>query len=141
MSVACSPATFFATLNAIDALTAGTANCALVVNPEFITTQLSFRDRDSHFIFCDVATALVLEHEETATAKEQFRALDIKMKTIYSNNIRFGYSYLTRVEPELDLACLFAPDQWFVQQGRRVYKKFLKPDPLQFKVILKCSGT
>jgi beta-ketodecanoyl-[acyl-carrier-protein] synthase len=124
MSVACSTATF-AISNAMDALSAGTATCALVVNPEFFTPQLNFRDRDSHFIFGDVATSVVLEREETASAKQQFRILDRKLKTSFSNNIRFGFSYLTRAEANLTLERFFEPDQWFVQQGRKVFRELL----------------
>jgi beta-ketodecanoyl-[acyl-carrier-protein] synthase len=124
MSVACSSATF-AISNAIDALVAGTANYALVVNPEFFTPQLNFRDRDSHFIFGDVATAVVLEREETASAKQLFRVVDRKLKTSFSNNIRFDFSYLTRVEPNLTLERFFDTDQWFVQRGRKVFKELL----------------
>jgi beta-ketodecanoyl-[acyl-carrier-protein] synthase len=124
MSVACSSATF-AISNAIDALVAGTASCALVVNPEFFTPQLNFRDRDSHFIFGDVATAVVLEREETASAKQMFRVVDRKLKTSFSNNIRFDFSYLTRVEPDLTLERFFETDQWFVQNGRKVFRELL----------------
>ena len=68
MTVACSTATFGIS-TAVDALLAGTATCALVVNPEYTSPQINFRDRDSHFIFGDVATACILEREETATRK------------------------------------------------------------------------
>ncbi|MDH4006463.1 MAG: beta-ketoacyl-ACP synthase III [Desulfuromonadales bacterium] len=124
MTVACSTATF-AMSNAVDALLAGTANCALVVSPEFFTPQLNFKDRDSHFIFGDVATAVVLEREETATGNDLFRILDRKMTTQFSNNIRCDFSYLTRAEAEVDLARFFEPDQWFVQKGRKVFKELL----------------
>ena len=32
-----------------------------MVNPEICSAHLNFRDRDSHFIFGDAATALVIE--------------------------------------------------------------------------------
>lgn len=131
MSVACSTATF-AISSAIDALLCGSANCALVVSPEFFTPQLNFRDRDSHFIFGDVATAVVLEREETATGKQLFRVLDRKLTTSFSNNIRTDLSYLTRAEPNLTLERFFEPDQWFVQQGRKVFKELL---PLTVNLI------
>jgi beta-ketodecanoyl-[acyl-carrier-protein] synthase len=124
MSVACSTATF-AISNAMDALSAGSATCVLVVNPEFFTPQLNFRDRDSHFIFGDVATAVVLEREQTATTQQLFRVLDRKLKTSFSNNIRFDFSYLTRVEPNITPERFYDPDQWFVQQGRKVFRELL----------------
>ena len=37
-----------------------------MVNPEICSGHLNFRDRDSHFIFGDVATAVIVERAETA---------------------------------------------------------------------------
>jgi beta-ketodecanoyl-[acyl-carrier-protein] synthase len=124
MSVACSTATFAISM-AIDALIAGTATCALVVSPEFFTPQLNFRDRDSHFIFGDVATAVVLERKETASGEQLFQILDRQLTTSFSNNIRTDLSYLTRAEADLTLERFFEPDQWFVQEGRKVFKELL----------------
>ena len=60
MLVACSAATF-ALQRAVDALKAGSASAVLVINPELTSPQVNYRDRDSHFIFGDVGTAVVLE--------------------------------------------------------------------------------
>ena len=133
MSVACATATF-AMSNAMDALLSGTATCVLVVNPEYISPQLNYRDRDSHFIFGDVATAFVLEKKETATATSLFKIVDRKMKTEFSNNIRSDFSYVTRSEPDLTLERLFEQDQFFVQQGRKVFKELL---PLVVNLVKK----
>ncbi|MFM9862478.1 MAG: beta-ketoacyl-ACP synthase III, partial [Micropepsaceae bacterium] len=65
MNVACSSATF-GMQAAADMIRAGNARAALVVNPEICSGHLNFRDRDSHFIFGDVATAIVLEPKESA---------------------------------------------------------------------------
>jgi beta-ketodecanoyl-[acyl-carrier-protein] synthase len=124
MTVACSTATFGIS-TAMDAILSGTATCALVVNPEFTSPQINFRDRDSHFIFGDVATACILEKEETAAGKHLFRILDRKLKTQFSNNIRTNVGYLTRSEPDLTFERFFAPDQFFIQQGRKVFKELL----------------
>ena len=51
---------------AADLLAAGTARLALVVNPEICSGHLNFRDRDSHFIFGDVATAVIIEPSTTS---------------------------------------------------------------------------
>jgi beta-ketodecanoyl-[acyl-carrier-protein] synthase len=59
MNVACSSATF-GLQQARDAIAAGSARNVLVVNPEICTGHLNFRDRDSHFIFGDVCTAMVI---------------------------------------------------------------------------------
>jgi beta-ketodecanoyl-[acyl-carrier-protein] synthase len=124
MSVACSTATFGIS-NAVDALSSGIASCVLVVNVEFVTPQINYRDRDSHFIFGDVATAVVVEKTETATGSQQFKIMDRKLKTSFSNNIRSDFSYLTRAEPGLTMERFFEQDQWFVQQGRKVFKELL----------------
>lgn len=124
MTVACSTATFGIS-TAMDALLSGMATCALVVNPELATPQINFRDRDSHFIFGDVATACVLEREETSAGENRFRILDRQLKTQFSNNIRSNASFLTKVEPDVTFSRFFEPDQFFIQQGRKVFKELL----------------
>ena len=37
-----------------------------MVNPEICSGHLNFTDRDSHFIFGDVATAVLIEAEDVA---------------------------------------------------------------------------
>ena len=68
MNVACSSATF-GIKTAADMLAAGTAKLALVVNPEICSGHLNFRDRDSHFIFGDACTAVLLERAEIARSR------------------------------------------------------------------------
>ena len=131
MSVACSTATFGIS-NAMDAILSGTATCALVINPEFISPQINYRDRDTHFIFGDVATAVVVEKAETATASDLFKIVSRKLKTSFSNNIRTDFSFTTRAEPDLTLERFFEQDQWFVQEGRKVFKELL---PLVCSVV------
>ena len=60
MNVACSSATF-AIEQAANAVRCGTARCVLIVNPEITSAHLEWRDRDCHFIFGDVCTALLVE--------------------------------------------------------------------------------
>ena len=124
MTVACSTATFGIS-TAMDAVLAGTATCALVVNPELDSPQINFRDRDSHFIFGDVATACIIEKEQTASSPDLFRIIDRRLKTHFSNNIRTNCGYLTKSEPDVDLARFYRPDQFFIQQGRKVFKELL----------------
>jgi len=81
MLVACSSATF-GIMNASNALEGGTAKSVLVISPEIASPQINYRDRDSHFIFGDVATAVVVEKEETATSDHAFRILAKKPMTI-----------------------------------------------------------
>src|SRR5690606_21620787 len=59
MNVACSSATF-GLQAAISAVQTGAARRVLVVNPEICSAHLNFRDRDSHFIFGDACTAMVV---------------------------------------------------------------------------------
>ncbi len=118
MNVACSSATF-GIQQARDAIATGSANCVLMLNPEICTGHLNFRDRDSHFIFGDVCTAVVLEKRETASSAEQFLIVDSKLQTVYSNNIRNNFGFLNRA----DESGIGQPDKLFVQEGRKVFKE------------------
>ena len=69
MNVACSSATFG--LQAAGAMVeTGQARAVLVCNPEICSGHLNFRDRDSHFIFGDVATAFVVEPRGRGLGRE-----------------------------------------------------------------------
>jgi beta-ketodecanoyl-[acyl-carrier-protein] synthase len=118
MNVACSSATF-GIQQARDAVTTGSANCVLMLNPEICSGHLNFRDRDSHFIFGDVCTAIIVERAETATSSEQYLIVDTKLQTIYSNNIRNNFGFLNRG----DESGIGNVDKLFVQEGRKVFKE------------------
>ena len=120
MNVACSSATFGISA-ASDAIRSGSARCALVVNPEVCSGHLDFRDRDCHFIFGDVATAVVVEAEETCNSDCAFEILGTKLATEFSNNIRNNFGFLNRTHPQ----SRDARDKLFVQQGRKVFKELL----------------
>lgn len=116
MSVACSSATFGVTV-ASNLITSGQARALLVVTPELATPQVNYNDRDSHFIFGDAATAVLLVREEDA--RDGWDILGMKMKTEYSNNIRTNLGFLNRCEtPQRTEAELL-----FSQQGRKVFKE------------------
>lgn len=118
MLVACSAATF-ALQRAYDAIAAGSARAVLVINPELTSPQVNYRDRDSHFIFGDVATAMVLETTETCTSAHSYEVLGSRSQTVFSNNIRsnFGYvAYAQDVDP-------FCEENLFHQNGRSVFKE------------------
>jgi beta-ketodecanoyl-[acyl-carrier-protein] synthase len=116
LSVGCSSATFPIQI-ATDALRVGNASCALVVNPEMTTGHMNWRDRDSHFIFGDAATALVIE--PVAAAKNGgFEILSTRCMSKFSSNIRNNGGYLRRCDPETQ----FDTDVLFYQRGRRVFK-------------------
>ncbi len=118
MNVACSSATF-GIQQARDAVAMGSARCVLMVNPEICSGHLNFRDRDSHFIFGDVCTAVIIERADTATAARQFLIVDTRLQTIYSNNIRNNFGFLNRA----DESGIDKPDKLFVQEGRKVFKE------------------
>ncbi len=118
MNVACSSATF-GIAQARDSLSNGSANCVLMLNPEICSGHLNFRDRDAHFIFGDVCTAVILEKSETATSDEQFLIVDTKLQTIYSNNIRNNFGFLNRG----DESGVGKADKLFIQEGRKVFKE------------------
>lgn len=118
MLVACSAGTF-ALQRAYEMVAAKTAKCVLVISPELASPQVNYTDRDSHFIFGDVATATIIETADNATSEHQYTILGTKALTQFSNNIRSDFSYLSRVtdnEP-------FAEESLFRQQGRKVFKE------------------
>jgi beta-ketodecanoyl-[acyl-carrier-protein] synthase len=118
MNVACSSATF-GIQQARDAVQTGSAGCVLMVNPEICSGHLNFRDRDSHFIFGDVCTAVIIESAATATAQEQYQIVDCKLQTIYSSNIRNNFGFLNRA----DESGVGQRDKLFMQEGRKVFKE------------------
>lgn len=117
MNVACSSATF-GIQTAADFIRAGNARSVLVVSPEICSGHLNWRDRDSHFIFGDVATAVLVEDADFAPA-QHWDILGTQLKTRFSNNIRNNFGFLNRTAPESrDDA-----DKLFVQEGRKVFKE------------------
>ncbi|AKT42379.1 beta-ketoacyl-ACP synthase III [Chondromyces crocatus] len=115
MNVACSSATF-GLKTAADFIATGSAKAVLMVNPEICSAHLNFCDRNSHFIFGDVATAVILERAEEA--KGGWEILGTRLKTEFSNNIRNNFGFLNRAAPE----GIGKVDKLFVQQGRKVFK-------------------
>ncbi len=122
MNVACSSATF-GIQTAADYIRAGNARSVLVVNPEITSGHLNWRDRDSHFIFGDVATAVLVEAKDMAPAGH-WDILGTRLKTQFSNNIRNNFGFLNRAEGKgpVDQS---GPktDKLFVQEGRKVFKE------------------
>ena len=118
MNVACSSATF-AIEQAVNAVSCGSAECVLVVNPEITSAHLEWRDRDCHFIFGDVCTAVIVEAAETATAATQWQVLGTHLATQFSSNIRNNAGFMNRCE-DTDAD---ARDKTFMQEGRKVFKE------------------
>jgi beta-ketodecanoyl-[acyl-carrier-protein] synthase len=117
MNVACSSATF-GIEQAANAVKAGTARAVLVVNPEITSAHLAWRDRDCHFIFGDVATAVIVERADTAPPGS-WEILGTRLATQFSSNIRNNFGFMNRCEdsdPD-------ARDKLFMQEGRKVFKE------------------
>ncbi|MBR9804950.1 beta-ketoacyl-ACP synthase III [bacterium] len=118
MNVACSSATFG--IQAAETLVnCGAARAVLMVNPEICSGHLNFRDRDSHFIFGDACTALVITSEDNNNANAGFRIVGSRLKTVFSNNIRNNFGFLNRCDEN----GVGKPDKLFIQQGRKVFKE------------------
>ncbi len=118
MLVACSAATF-GLHRAYEMVAAGTANCVLVINPELTSPQVNYKDRDSHFIFGDVSVATIIEKASTCTSDHSYEVLSTKAITHFSNNIRSNFGYVLNANDANPLS----PDQYFHQNGRKVYRE------------------
>ncbi len=119
MNVACSSATF-GIQTIFDMIKSGSIRSALMVNPEICSGHLNFKDRDCHFIFGDVATAVIIEEfDEGSTSPNTYEILGTKLYTEFSNNIRNNYGFLNSSSPE----GVDQPDKLFHQNGRQVFKE------------------
>jgi beta-ketodecanoyl-[acyl-carrier-protein] synthase len=125
MNVACSSATF-GIKTAADFVASGSVKAVLMVNPEICSAHLNFKDRDSHFIFGDVATAVIIEAEDQA-GPGGWDILGTKLQTSFSNNIRNNFGFLNRAALPTDghepVSSDGLTDKMFVQQGRKVFKE------------------
>ncbi len=131
MNVACSSATF-GIQTAADFIRAGNARSVLVVSPEICTGHNNMKNRDSHFIFGDVATAVLVEAKDMAPAKH-WEIVGTRLKTVFSNNIRNNFGFLNCANPE----SIGAPDKLFVQEGRKVFKEVV---PMVATMIAEHAG-
>ncbi|HVL43043.1 MAG TPA: beta-ketoacyl-ACP synthase III [Brevundimonas sp.] len=129
MNVACSSATF-GIKTAADFIASGSVKAVLMVNPEVCSAHLNFKDRDSHFIFGDVATAVIVEASDQA-GPGGWDILGTRLKTVMSNNIRNNFGFLNNAARPTEVLDGQAPsgeptgagnDKMFVQQGRKVFK-------------------
>lgn len=129
MNVACSSATF-GIQAAADMIRSGSARAILMVNPEICSAHLEWRDRDCHFIFGDVCTAVVLERADQADAPGRYDILSTRCLTQFSNNIRNNNGFLRRTR-EGHMAD--RRDMLFRQEGRKVFKQVV---PIVSELIL-----
>ena len=125
MNVACSAATFGLS-QAHGSIISGLAKRVAVVNVEITSAHLNWRNRDSHFIFGDVATASIVEELDTPKGYE---ILNSKLFTQFSTNIKNEYGFMDRSEylaAETEMyPDLKAPvtDKLFLQNGRKVFRE------------------
>lgn len=119
MNVACSSATF-GIQAAADMIRSGSARSILMVNPEICSGHLEWRDRDCHFIFGDVCTAVLLEDKDYAIASEQYEILATRCLTKFSNNIRNNNGFLRRSVKD---GMQDQRQMQFMQNGRKVFKE------------------
>lgn len=125
MNVACSAATF-GIAQAVGSIKGGLGTKIAVVNVEITTAHLNWRNRDSHFIFGDVATASIIEASDTAKGYE---IIDSKLFTQFSTNIKNEYGFLDKGEYLAAEAELYGDlqdptsDKLFLQNGRKVFRE------------------
>lgn len=120
MSAACASATF-GIQTAVNNLQQKSANTILLVSPEMCTAHVDFRERDSHFIFGDACSAIVLQRLEDVKNPHAFEIIGSQLKTQFSNNIRNNIGFLTPLDP-------VNPDartRVFRQEGRKVFKEVI----------------
>ena len=125
MNVACSAATF-GLAQAAGSIAAGLGKRIAVVNVEITSAHLNWRNRDSHFIFGDVATATIVEALEQPKG---YKILDSKLFTQFSTNIKNEFGFMDRAEylaagtemyPDLKAPIT---DKLFLQNGRKVFRE------------------
>jgi beta-ketodecanoyl-[acyl-carrier-protein] synthase len=119
MNVACSSATFGIQL-AADMIRTGSVRAVLMVNPEITSGHHEWRDRDCHFIFGDVCTAVILQRAEDAAGTGGFEVLSTRCLTEFSNNIRNNNGFLRRTR---EGHMQDRRDMQFHQEGRKVFKQ------------------
>ena len=119
MNVACSSATFAIQL-ANDMIRAGSARAVLIVDPEITSGHQEWRDRDCHFIFGDVCTAIVVQRAEDVKGGVAYEIVSTRLLTEFSNAIRNNNGFLRRTRED---HMADRRDMQFMQEGRKVFKQ------------------
>lgn len=118
MLAGCSSATF-GIQTAAGLITRGDIRAVLCINPEICTSHLNLRDRETHFIFGDAATACIVERAESTDGANSWEIIGTRLKSVYSNNIRNNFGPLNRFTP----GTMGSPDKLITQKGRKVFKE------------------
>lgn len=121
MKMACSSATF-GVQTAANIIKCGQARRVLVTTTELCGGNINFRDRDSHFIFGEATTAIVVEAVDEIkkpNSPHAFEVVSSKLMTQFSNNIRnnFGCFFGTVEGQKMEDV------RYFSQNGRKVFKE------------------
>jgi beta-ketodecanoyl-[acyl-carrier-protein] synthase len=101
---------------------AGAQRRVLVVTPEIITGHLDFRDRQTHFIFGDASTAMIVERIGEEPPRGRFEVVDTRGWTRFSNNIRSNFGFLLRAGLD-DPSSIPAGGNLIDQVGNKVFKE------------------
>jgi beta-ketodecanoyl-[acyl-carrier-protein] synthase len=117
MNVACSSGVFGLS-NAYAAIFSGVARNVLVVCPEITSGHQEWKDRDCHFIFGDVAAAMVVQHQDEVRLSQAFKICSQHLATQFSSNIRNNFGFLNRCTPHAQ----HTRDKTFYQNGRKAFK-------------------
>jgi beta-ketodecanoyl-[acyl-carrier-protein] synthase len=96
----------------------GSARAILMVNPEITSGHQEWRDRDCHFIFGDVCTAVLLERID-GDVDDAWEMVSTRLVTEFSNNIRNNNGFLRRAHDQMEPR----RDMQFMQEGRKVFKQ------------------
>jgi beta-ketodecanoyl-[acyl-carrier-protein] synthase len=101
----------------------GAQKRVMVVTPEIITGHLNFRDRQTHFIFGDASTAVILEPLEDGEMRPgRLEIVDTRSWTQFSNNIRTNFGFLIRDGQE-DTSMVDMEGNMIKQVGNKVFKE------------------
>jgi beta-ketodecanoyl-[acyl-carrier-protein] synthase len=107
---------------AANLIRAGGQKRVLVVTPEIITGHLNFRDRQTHFIFGDASTSLIVEAVGEKDRPGKFEVVDTRGWTGFSNNIRTNFGFLLRAGLE-DTSYVPTEGNLILQVGNKVFKE------------------
>ncbi len=108
---------------AVNLVRTGAQKRVLVVTPEIITGHLNFRDRQTHFIFGDASTSMIVEAiGEGEMRPGRFEVVDTRNWTQFSNNIRTNLGYLTRTASD-DPYMISMEGNMIKQVGNKVFKE------------------
>ena len=101
----------------------GAQRRVLIVTPEIISGHLNFRDRQTHFIFGDASTSMVVEAlGDGETSAGRLELIDTRGWTQFSNNIRTNFGFLLRAGQD-NTSVIEMEGNMIKQVGSKVFKE------------------